>query len=314
MKTILSLLLVLATALTHVYSQDKIKVIENKTSNQEVQDKDFYSDDEVVFDTDSLYNITMKNGTSYIGAILMENDKELKIRSHEIGELTLSKEFVESIELISEDRIRKGQYWFPNPNSTRNLFSPTGYGLKAGEGYYQNIYVSFNLLNFGITDYFSLGIGTEFISLSHGLPLLIINPKFSFKLHENLRLGIGSFLIGAHFFNDYSMVGIHHGVLTYGTQDDNISIGGGVISSGNDDLESILIISGMLRLSKGTALVSENWISSSQIEDITYSSLFSYAIRIMGESYSFDLGFINNSYISEDFILGIPYVDFIVKW
>jgi hypothetical protein len=202
----------------------------------------------------------------------------------------------------------------PKPKSTRNLFSPTGYGLKAGEGYYQNIYVFFNMLNFGITDYFSIGFGTEFLSLSHGVPLLIVNPKFSFELSESIHLGIGSFIIGASFVEEYSIVGIHHGVLTYGSEDNNLSVGGGVISSGNDDLESILIISGMVRLSKGTALVSENWISSSQIEDITYSSLFSYAIRIMGETYSFDLGFINNSYISEDFFLGIPYVDFIVKW
>jgi hypothetical protein len=313
MKTIFGFLLVIMATVSLAYSQNETEEMDKKSPNQEIPNKDFYSDD-VVFDTDSLYHITMKNGTSYIGTILEENDKELKILSHEIGEVTLSKAFIESKKLISEERVSKGVYWFPNPNSTRNLFSPTGYGLKAGEGYYQNIYVFFNMLNFGLTDYFSIGFGTEFLSLSHGVPLIIINPKFSFELNENFHLGIGSFLIGASIVAEYSIIGIHHGVLTYGNEDDNISLGAGVISSGNEDLHSVFTISGMLRLSKGTALVSENWFGSSALEDISYSSLFSYAIRIMGESYSFDLGFINNSNISDTFILGIPYVDFIVKW
>jgi len=313
MKAILSFLLVLISAVSLGLSQSETEKIDTLSSNQDIRPKDFYSDD-LVFDTDSLYHITMKNGSSYFGRIIEHNDKELKVLTHEIGEITLSKAFIESIKLIPEESVSKGVYWFPNPNSTRNLFSPTGYGLKAGEGYYQNIYVFFNLLNFGLTDYFSIGFGTELLTLSHGVPLIIINPKFSFELSESFHLGIGSFLIGASFIEDYSIIGIHQGVLTYGNEDDNISLGAGVITSGNDDLQSVFTISGMLRLSEGTALVTENWIGSSSLKEISYSSLFSYAIRIMGETYSFDLGFLVNSDIIEEFSFGIPYVDFIVNW
>jgi uncharacterized protein (UPF0128 family) len=107
MKEILCFLLVLVTAVTFGYSQSEDENIDRLSKVQDVQAKDFYSDD-VVFDTDSLYQIIMKNGTSYIGAILEENDKELKILSHEIGEITLSKAYVESIELISEIEYQEG--------------------------------------------------------------------------------------------------------------------------------------------------------------------------------------------------------------
>jgi len=312
MKIAIYLFFILIT-ISITYGQDETENADPNTIKKQTPAKDFYSQ-EIVFEQDTLYHIEMHNGAFYIGTIISENDNELKILSNEIGEITLSKKYIVSIRKIYGENVKDGKYWFPNPSSTRNLLSPTGYGLKAGEGYYQNIYVFFNSITFGITDFISLGVGTEFFTLSSGRPIFIVNPKLSFELSESFRLGISSFLIGANFDRDYSVAGIHNAVLTYGNEDDNISVGGGLTTSENNSADAIFTLSGMVRLSKGTALVTENWIGSTAFEDLAYSTIFSYAIRLMGETYSFDLGFINNSDINDYLFFGIPYVDFILRW
>ncbi|MBE9480617.1 MAG: hypothetical protein IMY69_02855 [Bacteroidetes bacterium] len=43
-------------------------------------------------------------------------------------------------------------------------------------------------------------------------------------------------------------------------------------------------------------------------------AIFSYGVRFFGERISVDLGFINNKDIIEEIVIGIPYVDFVVKF
>ncbi|HNZ85615.1 MAG TPA: hypothetical protein PKN90_04720, partial [Paludibacteraceae bacterium] len=60
--------------------------------------------------------------------------------------------------------------------------------LKKGEGYYQNTMLLLNSFNVGITDYFSIGGGIEFLSTFITLsevtltPLSILHPKLVFPL------------------------------------------------------------------------------------------------------------------------------------
>jgi hypothetical protein len=311
MKILYTTLIFIAFFFSIAFSNDEQQDSLQKENNIFQND---VNPDDIKFDNDSLYQIVMLNDNKYIGKILSQDEKEIELMTDNMGEVTLSKEFIKSITQIHYKDIHKGSYWFPNPNATRNLFSPTGYGLKAGEGYYQNIYALFNFITLGITDFFSIGFGTELLSLSLWHPIFIANPKFSFELDEEWHLGLSSMLFIANWSINVNVLGIHHGVLTYGSRDNNISVGGGIFTVQGNEPSGVVTISGMLRLSEGTALVSENWVSSSDFSDIPYSTIFSYAVRLMGETYSFDLGFINNAQIAPNFFLGIPYVDFIIRW
>jgi hypothetical protein len=69
-------------------------------------------------------------------------------------------------------------------------------------------------------------------------------------------------------------------------------------------------ISGMTRISRRTALITENWL----IPDNGFYGLYSYGIRFFSEKLSVDLAFINNQDIAKGLFIGIPIVNFVVKF
>ena len=62
---------------------------------------------------------------------------------------------------------------------------------------------------------------------------------------------------------------------------------------------------------KKTALVTENWLIPT---DSSYEPIFSYGVRFFGENIAVDLAFINNWDIAQSLLIGVPYVNFVVKF
>jgi hypothetical protein len=58
------------------------------------------------------------------------------------------------------------------------------------------------------------------------------------------------------------------------------------------------------------SLVTENWFFPADV----YRGILTYGIRFFGESMSVDLALINNAELATVFPIGIPYVDFVVKF
>lgn len=95
---------------------------------------------------------------------------------------------------------------------------------------------------------------------------------------------------------------------TYGSLNHNVTAGVGyALAEGELSNNAVFNLSGMTRIGKRIALVSENWI-------FPETAIFSYGVRFFGEKISVDLAFINNSEIAEGIAIGIPYVDFVVKF
>jgi hypothetical protein len=90
-------------------------------------------------DTTSLTRVEMNDGNEFIGHIVSQYTSILILQTDKLGKLTFNKMDIVKITPIHTENIKKGEYWFENPQSTRYLWSPNGYGLKKGEGYYQNI-------------------------------------------------------------------------------------------------------------------------------------------------------------------------------
>ncbi len=66
------------------------------------------------------------------------------------------------------------------------------------------------------------------------------------------------------------------------------------------------------RLSEKLWLVSENWIAPIG-NDINYYGVFSYGLRFAANRIAVDLAFINNADIFQAIVIGIPFVDFVIK-
>ena len=260
-------------------------------------------------DSTKIYKIELKDGSIFIGNILQQDSVNIVLRTSSIPKIEIPVSKIKSIDEVDKSNFKDGSYWYPNPHATRYFYGPSAIGLKKGEGYYQNTYLVLNSFNVGITDNISIGGGLELISTFAGKdPLFFITPKVSFKVAEKFHAGGG--VLYARIPGGGSL-GTVFATGTYGTTDNNItgSLGWGFVDSEFSE-RPIITLSGMTRISKRAALVTENWL----IPTDGYYGLFSYGVRFFGEKIAVDLAFINNRDIAEEIIIGIPYVSFTVKF
>jgi hypothetical protein len=268
-----------------------------------------------------VYRVTLNDKSSYIGEITEETASTLVLINQTTGVKTeLPTTQIQKKELLSESSIKNNEYWFENPNATRYLFGPSAFNLKKGEGYYQNTMLLLNSFNVGITDYFSIGGGIEFLStfitLSEGNfnPIIYFTPKVGFSVADNIHVGGGVLIASIPQFGETtnSGLGVLYGLGTYGNLDHNVTatIGWGSVD-GDAFNKPLITVSGMTRVAKKTALVTENWLIPT---DSSYEPMFSYGVRFFGENMAIDLAFINNWDIAQSLLIGIPYVNFVVKF
>lgn len=266
------------------------------------------------FDETKTYIIELQDGSQMVGSLLQSDSLYVVIKTFSIPRIEIPVGRIKSIDIVNAANIKEGKYWFPNPNSTRYLFSPSAIMLKKGEGYYQNTYLFLNSINYGITDNISIGGGIEILStFGGGAPLFFITPKIGFQVSEKLHLGAGLLYVSVpDFYSDgQSSAGIAYGIGTYGTMDHNVTLGlGWGFFEGEFRGQPSITISGMTRIGRKTALISENWF----IPADPYYGIFSYGIRFFGENLSVDLAFLNNGDIAQGLVIGMPYVDFVVKF
>ncbi|MEX0965802.1 MAG: hypothetical protein WD077_01080 [Bacteroidia bacterium] len=270
------------------------------------------------FDSTQTYKIELNDGSAFFGNILLKDSINMVMRTSSIPKLEIPILKIKRIDEIDESNLKNGSYWFPNPNATRYLFSPSAFNLKKGEAYYQNTYLSINSFNVGITDNISIGGGLEFISTFGSLaagsfePIFFITPKIGVEVTESFHAGGGLLYASLPLFGSFRRrgFGIGYGVGTYGSTDHNITggLGWGFFEEEFSE-RPIITFSGMTRIAKKTALVTENWF----VPIDSYYGVFSYGIRFFSETMAVDLAFINNADLAEVLIVGMPYISFVVK-
>jgi len=211
---------------------------------------------------EQMRRVEVKEGEVLVGTIVSEDDEEVVLRTDRLGEVTLKRANIKSIDQVDPSRIRDGEYWFPNPQSTRYLFAPNAIGIRKGEGYYQNTWVLFNNVNYGVSNHFSIGAGTVPIFLfgAEALPLWVL-PKVSVSTpQQNLHVAGGA-LLGGVVGEGGGGLGLLYGNATVGSRDHNATVGLGYGYVGDEVSDRPVVnISGMTRIGKKTYLISENYI------------------------------------------------------
>jgi hypothetical protein len=276
-------------------------------------------------DTSSFLIVRFHEGSTYYGKFRQFRNDTLVLLTTDLGPVSIPAKRIKKITKAEYMVMKKGRYWFPTPLPGRYLFAPSAFSLKAGEGYYQNTMLVLNSFNVGVTNWFSVGGGIEFLttigSITAGefAPSFYLTPKIGFRVAPNFRAGAG--VIYAQLGGDAVRLANFYGVFTYGNPDYNISagIGWGTLKTGSEKAEfqksPLVTISGTARIARKLAFVTENWfIPYSGDTQTEYYPLFSYGLRFFGESLSVDFAFINNKDIVEILFIGIPYVSFSVKF
>lgn len=262
-------------------------------------------------DTTKTYQIELMDGSEFIGTILSLNSSVLEIRTASIPKIQIFLETVKRMKVIENKMVFKGATAIPNPNPTRYFFAPSAFNLKKGEGYFQNTYLLLNSINYGLSDHISIGASLELISTFSTIgvgwsPIWMITPKVGYEVAKNVNVGAGLLLANMGFQGGFQLA---YGIVTYGNPENNVSL---AVSTGWADGQFFknppITVNGMFRVGRRNAFITENWIVPS------IGNLYSYGVRFFGSKISVDLGFLNNKDIMQAIIIGIPYVDFTVKF
>ncbi len=314
-----------------------------------------YSD----IDMSYIYSVLLLDETEVYGTFKELKDKEIIFITNYSDTLTLPKIKILKLEKKMSISDSKKNRWFENPHDSRHFFAPTARNLQKGEGYFQDIYLFVAAVNYGITDNVTIGGGMSIVPfMGFENQILFLTPKIGYKLNDKLNVGGGILYANTSDFTDYDFrerkrasTSIIYGVGTYGSKENNITLGIGYAGYKWKFQEyPIVVLGGMYRISRRAALVTENWfalidyeISNEQdnyvwnpeweyiMNDgiVTYEqvnnepmAIISYGVRFFSEKICVDLGFFNGlGKFKEEltgsdkfFFPGIPYLDFVVKF
>ena len=219
-------------------------------------------------DTTKIYRIETRDGNVFTGRILSEDQQAVSIATDKLGTIRIPVGDISSRVLLKGVKTEGGEFWLPNPQSTRYFWAPNGYGLQKGEAYYQNIWVFYNQFSWGITQHFSMSLGMIPLFLFAGAPTPIwAVPKFSISISEDkLNLGTGA-LVGTVLGENAGVFGLLFGTATFGSRDKNFSFGLAQGFSTDGWLEvPIINLSGMARTGTRGYFITENYIISADGE------------------------------------------------
>jgi hypothetical protein len=257
-----------------------------------------------VVDSTRIQVITMRDGSSLVGRIVSVGADSVDFQTG-IGRVPIAIKNIREITENEAGRLHEGMYWFPNPNSTRLFFAPSGQMLKKGEGYFADYELFFPGFAYGVTDNISIGGGMSILPVGFDNQVYYFTPKVGMSFGEKVHLGAGVLLAGTNGGTG----GIGYGVGTFGDGDGSATIGVGYGFAGGDiQRKPVAMLGGEKRLSRRIAMVTENYLLPTSDNNIVYS----FGLRFMGEKITTDLALANVSGSNSG--IGFPYVDFVFKF
>jgi hypothetical protein len=254
-------------------------------------------------DSDHVQVITLKDGSTIFGRIVSVNADTVSFDSG-AGRIQLAAGAIREIKTIAEGDLREGEYWFPNPNSTRLFFAPSGQMLKQGEGYFSDYELFFPGVAYGLTDNVTLGGGFSLFPAAAEDQVYYVTPKIGVSLSDKVHVAAGMLFAGTKGGTG----GVYYGVGTYGDGDASVSLGAGYgFAGGKIERKPVGMIGGEVRISRRIGLVTENYLLPVSQNNILYS----FGLRFMGEKITTDLALVN---LSGSDIIGVPFVDFVFRF
>lgn len=232
--------------------------------------------------------VELLNGDDYEGFLLEQGSESLLIIDENGVEVRLDMLKIKSIEFERAATVKESHY---NLQASRYFFGPNALNMRRGEGYYQNNWVFLNQVSFGLSDRFTIGVGTiPLFIFGYGAPTPIwITPKFSIPVvPDRINVAAGGLFGTITGGGINSTFGIGYGSFTLGDHDRNINLSVGYgMADGEWSSYPTISLSGMARLSKKFYVITENYF-------IFDTYLFSFGGRSIWSEVSLDYGFITS--------------------
>lgn len=263
--------------------------------------------------------VTTKDGSVVYGTFVERDDNSLVVKSMSLSTVVIPISEIEDIIYLRSNKLKdKKGFNIDYHNSTRYFIYPSGYGLKKGQSYYENVWIFWNSYAVGVSDNFTFSASSEIASLlfASQFPTLFLNGKFSIPFNEDK----GAFGINLSFItipgDDFQSYTFLSGSLTAGSRNHNVTLGmgGGFhVANGITDEVIPITLSFMTRVSSKLSFVSENWlIAQNDFND--FNGIVSAGLRIHFKETgnALNIGLVRPLDLDSSFI-GIPLVSGTVK-
>ena len=247
--------------------------------------------------------ITLGDGTRAYGRVERVVDGRVTFRTLDGAILDVDAAQVTRV-VRADGRVVDGSYWRTDPNPSRLFFGPTGRSIRRGEAYLGVYEVVIPFVQVGITDRISIGGGTPLVFGGGGERPFWITPKIQIADTGSTAAAIGVMHMAGI---DNESIGVAYGVVTRGSTDSAVTVGGGYAYARGDSQGGgpVLMIGGEHRVHRGVKLVTENYAFEG-------GGILSAGVRFMGERLSADLGLATPLGIDEMFVF--PMVNFVWKF
>jgi len=244
--------------------------------------------------------VRLKDGTTLRGQVLSSRDNEVRLQTDNLGTVVLELTRIAEISEV-EGFNRNGRFYFRSPFYTNYFVSPTALTLRQGEATYQNTYLFFNGVNFGVSDNLTLGGGALLLP---GVPtqLLFVTPKICFNRNGAVKVGAGTVALvlfetryrygggTSQSYRNTQVGGVFYGAVTFGDEEKHGTITAGWAYGGGEVANSPVITASYLaRVSRRVAVMTENWLVPGNRNDFA-TSILSGGIRLSGERIGGDFG------------------------
>jgi len=263
------------------------------------------------------YLVTLRDNSFILGNFLERNGDQIIFQVSAYSEFSAYVGDIKHVRKLTKNQIVDGKYWPENNHANRYFFGQSAFNIRKNEINLSNQMGVQTALEYGVTNHISISGGINLFALFYSDDndrLSIFSSKLGgFKLSDNATLGF----TGLYGRNDDHYNMIFSSVLTLGNKNANFTLGAGPLNYSKDEYTYItnspftnylksrkiatsflLSLSGMVRVSSITYLVTENWITSA--DDL--QNVFSLGTRFAGKSFSFDLALGYLSGYNERFI------------
>jgi len=262
-------------------------------------------------DTTQTLAVRTRDGSTFIGR-LVDRDSAVVRLATQVGAVAVPTSTIVRVDLVGATDVRNGVYWYPNPNTTRLLFAPTGRMLSAGDGYVSDYELFFPGVAYGLTDRVTIGGG---VSLFPGLGLdeqvYYVTPKVGLVSGERVNVAAGALVAtvpGIGDGDEPSAFGILYGIGTYGGTNGSVTGGLGFgFADGQATDRPAVMVGGERRLSRRLALVTENYAVPG-----LEGALLSGGARFFGEQLAVDLAMVVP--VGGGEVFAFPWVGFVFNF
>ncbi len=207
----------------------------------------------------------------------------------------------------------------PGQHKSRYFFSPSSYNLEKGELYYNTLYFFVHDVQYGVSNKFSIGMGTTIL----GFPFYL-TPKVTIPVNEKSAFSIGDMLIIGTWGTNFSG-NLLYTTYTRGNAYNNFTIGGGYLHLGDGEITNktnspVLNFAALLQISGHIYFITENYTSIAKTKQTAQYYSYdpvTYESNYYSEQYEQNMGFfygmtgfrfINRSKDVRSWQIGLSYI------